>query len=197
MRRGGSLGAKGGSREREECGNNDVRGTGRGTHVCIVYGEKRVAQVAAENRASLDRKMPFAPVRALRLPGARTKGRTRRERTRAHAEVRRERGRNGSEEIAAARAATVVPDWASSVGTQPVAAQFAMRIDALHGEAGQILHLHSLSGRLLRGSTRGTCSKSSPGRPRRNDGGHCGSEGDWCQGKRATRYCGVIALWKS
>lgn len=88
-------------------------------------------------------------------------------------------------------------DGAGGIGAQPVAAQFAMRIDALHGEAGQILHLRSLSGRQLRGSTRGTCGKSSPRRPQRNDGAHCGPERDRCQGKRATRYCGVIALWKS
>lgn len=53
------------------------------------------------------------------------------------------------------------------------------------------------AGASIRGCTEATCSKSSPGRPERNDGGHCGAERDRCQGKRATRYCGVIALWKS
>jgi hypothetical protein len=52
-----------------------------------------------------------------------------------------------AEKVAAARAAAVVADGIGGIGAQPLAASFAERIDALHGEAGQVLHLFSLSGR--------------------------------------------------
>jgi hypothetical protein len=68
------------------------------------------------------------------------------ERTRAHAEAWAERRRNVAEEVAAAGAAAVVGDGAGGIGAEPVTAQVAQRIDALHGETGQILHAHSLSG---------------------------------------------------
>jgi|SRR5580704_851684 hypothetical protein len=80
------------------------------------------------------------------LARTRAEGRARCERTRAHAEARAERRRNVAEEVAAAGATTVVGDGASGIGAEPVATRFAQRIDALHGEAGQILHAHSLSG---------------------------------------------------
>ena len=64
---------------------------------------------------------------------------------RAHAEARAERRGNGAEEIAAAGAAAVVANRAGGIGAEPVTAGFALRIDALHGEAGQILHKRSLS----------------------------------------------------
>ena len=83
----------------------------------------------------------------------------------AHAEARSERRRNGAQEVAAGRAAAIVGDGAGGVGAQPVAAQFAKRIDALHGVAGQILHARSLSGRQLRGGTGEPCGRSSPGHP--------------------------------
>jgi len=80
------------------------------------------------------------------LAGARAEGRARCERTRAHAEARAERRRDVAEEVAAAGASTVVCDGTSGIGAEPMAARLAQRIDALHGEAGQILHAHSLSG---------------------------------------------------
>ena len=80
------------------------------------------------------------------LAGARAEGRARGERARAHAEARAERWGNVAKEVAAAGAAAVVGDRAGSIGAEPVTAQVAQRIDALHGETGQILHAHSLSG---------------------------------------------------
>jgi len=79
--------------------------------------------------------------------GARAEGRARSQRARTHAEARAERRGDVAEEVAAAGAATVVGDGAGSVGAEPVAAQVAGRVDALHGETGQILHVRSLSGR--------------------------------------------------
>jgi hypothetical protein len=38
-------------------------------------------------------------------------------------------------------------EGSGGIGAEPVTAGFALRIDALHGEAGQKLHLFSLSGR--------------------------------------------------
>jgi hypothetical protein len=38
-------------------------------------------------------------------------------------------------------------EGSGSIGAEPMTAGFALRIDALHGEAGQKLHLFSLSGR--------------------------------------------------
>ena len=75
------------------------------------------------------------------------KGRPRGERARTHAEARAERRGDVAEEVAAAGAAAVVGDGAGSIGAEPVAAQVAQRIDALHGETGQILHVRSPSGR--------------------------------------------------
>ncbi|HYL63313.1 MAG TPA: hypothetical protein VE077_11905 [Candidatus Methylomirabilis sp.] len=81
---------------------------------------------------------------------ARTQRRTGRKRTRAHAEARAERRRNSAEKIPATGAPAVGGDWAGGVGPEPVAASFAQRIDALHGETGQILHAISPSGRQFR-----------------------------------------------
>ena len=77
---------------------------------------------------------------------ARAEGRARCERARAHAEARAERWGNVAQEVAAAGAAAVVGDRAGGIGAEPVTTQVAQRIDALHGETGQILHAHSLSG---------------------------------------------------
>jgi hypothetical protein len=75
--------------------------------------------------------------------GARTQRRTRRERAWAHAKARAEWRRDVAEGIAAARATAFVAKRAGSVGAQPVASRFALRINALHGEAGQVLHIVS------------------------------------------------------
>jgi len=66
--------------------------------------------------------------------------RARRERARAHAEARAERWRDVSQKVATAGAAAVVAAGIGDVGAHPLAACFALRIDALHGEARQVLH---------------------------------------------------------
>jgi len=76
-----------------------------------------------------------------------TEGRARGERAGAHAEARGERRGNVAEEVAAAGAMAVAAERSSEIGAEPVTAGFAERIDTLHGEAGQVLHLFSLSGR--------------------------------------------------
>jgi hypothetical protein len=134
------------------------------------------------------------------------------ERARAHAKTRAKRRRNAPQKIAAARAAAVVDERTGDVRAQPVATRFTERIDALHGQAGQILHCVSLSGRksqadqiarIRRGRapwrpSPGTLpsgrpestSKSVPRfRPgphgdRANDGGDCAAGTLWCQEKR-------------
>jgi hypothetical protein len=65
----------------------------------------------------------------------------------AHAEARGERRGHIAEEVAAARAMAVAAEGRGEIGAEPVTAGVALRIDALHGEAGQILHLFSLTGR--------------------------------------------------
>jgi hypothetical protein len=85
------------------------------------------------------------------LARTRAQGRTRAERTRAHSEPRAERRGNGAQKIPAARAAAIVDNGTSSVGPEPVTTRIAQRVDALHGESGQILHTPSLYGHQLRG----------------------------------------------
>jgi len=63
------------------------------------------------------------------------------ERSRAHAESRAERRRDIAQGIAAARATSFVAKCAGGIRAQPVPARFALRIDALHGEARQKLHI--------------------------------------------------------
>jgi hypothetical protein len=41
----------------------------------------------------------------------------------------------------------VAAEGRGEIGAEPVTACVALRIDALHGEAGHVLHLFSLSGR--------------------------------------------------
>ena len=43
--------------------------------------------------------------------------------------------------VAAAGAAAILADGPGGIGSQPVTASVAGRIDALHGEAGQELHV--------------------------------------------------------
>jgi hypothetical protein len=61
----------------------------------------------------------------------------------AHAEARAERRRNITERIATGGAAAFDAKGPSGVRPQPMASRFALRIDALHGEAGQKLHMSS------------------------------------------------------
>jgi hypothetical protein len=41
----------------------------------------------------------------------------------------------------------VASEGSGEIGAEPVTAGVALRIDTLHGEAGQVLHFVSLSGR--------------------------------------------------
>ncbi len=81
------------------------------------------------------------------LARARAEGRAGGEGTGAHAEARGERRGNVAKEIATARTMAVAAEWSGEIGAEPVTTGFAERIDALHGEAGQVLHLFSLRGR--------------------------------------------------
>ena len=74
------------------------------------------------------------------LAGAGAKGRARGEGARAHPEAWAERWRNVAEHVAAAGTAAVIADGAGGVGAQPVTTGVAGWIDALNGEAGQVLH---------------------------------------------------------
>jgi len=63
--------------------------------------------------------------------------------TRPHPEVRSQGRRNVPQEVPAAGAAAVAGERArraGGVGAQPVAAGGALRIDTLHGQAGQVVH---------------------------------------------------------
>jgi len=77
-------------------------------------------------------------------------GRAGGEGTGAHAEARGERRGNVAEEVATAGAMAVAAEGRGEIGAEPVTASFAERIDALHGETGQVLHLFSLSSRKAR-----------------------------------------------
>ncbi len=92
-------------------------------------------------------------------PGA--EGRARGEGAWAQTKVRTERRGDIAEKVAAARAAAVVADGIGGIGAQPLAASFAERIDALHGKAGQILHLLSLSDRYAQIDSAGTTRQPS------------------------------------
>ena len=77
----------------------------------------------------------------LRLTRTRAKRRARCEWTRPHAEAWSQRRRHIAQKIAATRATTIVADRSCGVGTHPLSASFALRIDALHGKTGQKLHV--------------------------------------------------------
>ena len=105
-------------------------------------------------------------MQALTRAGA--KRRTRGEGAGAHAEARAERRGNVAEEVPAAGAAAVVGDGAGGIGAEPMTAGFALRIDTLHGEAGQILHFVSLSGQPTLRNHGKACGRSSPAWPKQN-----------------------------
>ena len=114
--------------------------------------------------------------------GARAEGRARCERAGAHAEARAERWRDVAEEVAAAGATAVVGDRAGGIGAEPVTTQVAQRIDALHGETGQILHAHSLSGRpALRVHNVARAAEAPRGGPDRIVGVDSAVMSLWCQ----------------
>lgn len=121
----------------------------------------------------------------MRSAGARAEGWARGEGAGAHAEARAERRRDIAQEIAAARAAAVVSDRAGGIGAEPVAAGIAQRIDALHGETGQILHVRSLSGQpALRAHCRTSAAEAPLGGPDRLAGADSAVPRLWCQEKR-------------
>jgi hypothetical protein len=68
---------------------------------------------------------------------------------RAHAKARAERRGDVAEEISAAGAVAVAAEGRGEIGAHPLATDIAERIDALHGKAGQVLHVVSLRGRKL------------------------------------------------
>src|SRR5260221_14536679 len=76
-----------------------------------------------------------------------TEGRARGERAGAHAEARGERRGNVAGEGAAKGAMAVAAEGRGENGGETGTAGFGKRIDALHGGAGQVLHLFSLSSR--------------------------------------------------
>jgi hypothetical protein len=138
------------------------------------------------------------------LARARAQRRARGERAGAHSEARAEGRRDVAEEIAAAGAVAVAAEGSGEIGAHPLAAGIAERVDALHGKAGQILHVVSLSGRKLEIAeppggrsprvtpnrkkaalerSRQTFSSGTRGNSA-NDGADCGARGLWCQEKR-------------
>lgn len=128
------------------------------------------------------------------LARTRAQGRTRAERTRAHSESRAERRGNGAQEIPAARAPAIVDDGTGGIGPQPVSTRIAQRVDALHGESGQILHAPSLlwPANFASATSKSPCG-SSRGRPELN------CWGEFCRCKpvvsseKTTRDCGMVA----
>src|SRR5438445_10493026 len=66
---------------------------------------------------------------------------TRRQRAWAHPEARAERRRHIAERLTTTRAAPFVTKCTRGIRAQPVASCFALRVNALHGEAGQELHV--------------------------------------------------------
>jgi len=158
----------------------------------------------------------FRPERPLARP--RTQGRAGGERAGAHAEARAERRRNVAEGIAATGAAAVAAEGSSDIGAEPVTTGFALRIDALHREAGQVLHFLSLRGRKAQAGSAATASRwqlkkvlSSPCRPKPFMETHqekpfakrCSGQANVMAGlcrerpvvsrEKATRYCGKVA----
>lgn len=87
------------------------------------------------------RRFYFVQCFVMRSARAGTQRRACSQRTRAHAEARAERRRHVAQGIAAARAPAFVAERPGSVGAQPLAACFALWINALHGETGQVLHV--------------------------------------------------------
>jgi len=111
-------------------------------------GRVRSAKEIEAKRAEKFPEMMEAEVVLLRSSAwAGTQGRARGEGAGAHAETWGERRGNVAEEIAAARAMTVAAEGSGEIGAEPVTAGFAERVDALHGETGQVLHLCSLTSR--------------------------------------------------
>ena len=103
-------------------------------------GWSRARSTVKENLLTPGEATPALLFCRRRLAGTGAQGRTRGERARAHAEARAKRRRDVAHGIAAAGAEAFDAERASGVGAEPLAASFAQRIDALHGEARHVLH---------------------------------------------------------
>lgn len=149
--------------------------------------------------------------------------RTRGEQTRPHTQARAERRRHVAEEISAGRAAAVVRDRTSNIRPQPVAAGFAQRIDALHRQAGQVLHrftsstakrppwrgrARAITGRApgcpprsrrrtLRARVRCRWSRTGDRAGTAHSMAHSALSHLWCQAENTARYCGEVAAVKN
>ena len=84
------------------------------------------------------------------LAQARTERRARGEQTRPHSQARTERRRHVAKEVSAGRAAALPRNRIGDIRAQPVAAGFTERIDALHRQAGQVLHRFTSKARKAR-----------------------------------------------
>src|SRR6266404_7011436 len=120
------------------------------------------------------------------LARTRTERWARGEGARAHTETRAEGRGYGLQGAAAARAKFEAGIGAGKMGAEPVSASGTLRIDALHGPTGQILHT-----RVLRWPP--SPVRGSPGGELNCDGGNFAPSSLWCQEKRATRRCGRVA----
>jgi hypothetical protein len=76
----------------------------------------------------------------LSLAGTRPERWTRCQRARAHAKSGAEWRRHVAQHVATAGTTAVIADGAGGIRAQPVATEVALRVDALDGETGQILH---------------------------------------------------------
>jgi hypothetical protein len=104
------------------------------------------------------------------LAGTRAQRRARGEGTRTHAKARADGRRHCLQGAAAARAKFEAGIGAGKMGAEPVSASGALRIDALHGPTGQILHM-----RVLRWP---------PSPVRGSPGGEMNCDGEYCAGAR-------------
>ena len=76
-----------------------------------------------------------------RLAGTRPERWARCQRAWAHAKSGAEWRRHVAQHVATAGTAAVIADRAGGIRAQPVATEVALRVDALDGETGQILHI--------------------------------------------------------
>ena len=75
-----------------------------------------------------------------------------------------ERRGNSAKKIAARGAATVGTNRVTDVGAEPATTSFALRIDALNGEAGQVLHGASYSAANFAFASSAECDRPFPDR---------------------------------
>ncbi len=111
------------------------------------------------------------------------------QRTRPHTEARAQRRRYGLQQASTARTAAFAHGQRSGgIGTHPVTAHIALRVNALHGEPGQILHRFPSAARCFRPRQ---CASSSTPREPKNDGGFCANR-HVVSRRKTTRYRGTL-----